>query len=724
MLQSTIFRNLLPLIFTTLFLTSCGGGSSKSDEDANVIIQPSEEIVILEEEKFVSTLLFPGHKSLYLGSSIDIIGTVKPEYIERVSSIKVKAGELTFNTSMDAQGIWRVPSVPLKKQLYNDINVQLALSDGAEYNDEYTIIRSLPLQDISNPLISTDGSKAIFSNSSAESIFSIDLDTGLVDIVVDEYLGSIISWGPEENVIYGLGEGLAALSLETSEKTVLSPLELIPDEGFTRATGLNLDLDFDAINNELFVLIGAGTDGEKIRLSLPQAQIIFNIDSETEELIEFSGAAIGSGHRFYNGFEMDIDKDNRKIYVAENSVDKGLYQVDMITGDRVKVLDSHYPIRAIAVDEGRDSVYLNYFDSGIKKFESKNLSETLIFKSQEFPKVIRHLEVNTKKDELLVLSTAYESLHAGDLTSAKVRSIIPPLRDPNSFVNPNITGFTIDRERGVTYFINEYGNYIGVISSDSKRAKKVSGIEHHRHSNVGSGPSLKVATDIYLKKSGSELYVGNEFGQILEVDVTTGNRTLIEPQIGIGAIINSVTSMAVDEDNQLIYIADNVSDKIVTINILNNTQTLLVNYKQSAEEYDFFDVLDIAIDPENKTLWVSQREFSNGYFKFPLIELDLERYHRRPAYEVEHGSDLNFIVSSIAIDFETNNLYLGSYSKVYEFDPEHRELKEYAESAVGDARVTYRKKHLEIHSAPGIIYVNGGGIYGIDMASKRSARFY
>ena len=143
---------------------------------------------------------------------------------------------------MDDQGIWRIPSVPLKKQLNNNISVQLTLSDGTGYTDQYTIIRSLPLQGISNPLISKDGSKAIFSNSVAESIFSIDLDSGLVDIVVDEYLGSIISWGPEENVIYGLGHGLTALSLKTSRKTELSPLELIPDDAFTKATGSNLSL--------------------------------------------------------------------------------------------------------------------------------------------------------------------------------------------------------------------------------------------------------------------------------------------------------------------------------------------------------------------------------------------------------------------------------------------------------------------------------------------------
>lgn len=725
MLKITPLWLFVPLLAITSLLISCGESSSKKDKTTDNLPLPSEEIIIPKEEEFASTLLFPGNKSLYLGSSVGLVGTVKPKYIGKVSSIKVETADGDFSPEIDTEGIWRIASVPLKKQLTNDISVQVTLFDGAEFTDKYTVIRSVPLQGASNPLISKDGRSAIFSNSSVGSIFSIDLNTSLVEILVDSSIGSKISWGPEEGVVYGYVGSLNSLNLNTSEEIEISDLDLRPDDDFVSAHGSSDDIDYDPITNELFLLIGAGTDGEKIELGLPQAQIIFNVDLQAERLVEFSGALKGSGERFYNGFQMDIDKKSRKIYVADNAIGKGLYQVDMITGARTKVLDDlHYPIGSLAVDEARSQVYFSTFDTGIVKFDPANNEETTIFESENFPKLIRHLETNTIKDELLVMSTAYESLHAGDLVSGQIRTIIPPLRDAYSFINPKITKFAIDSKTGLTYLISEYSNYVGVISPDSKRVRKLSGISGSQHLEVGSGPSLRRTTDIYFNRDSSQLYISNEYGQIFKVNVANGNRSLIQPIVETGAEIKSVTSMTVDEVNKLIYIADNESDKIVVLNISSNTQSLLTNYRQSGEEIDLVDVLDMAVDHKEKTLWISQREFNSGYFRFPLIALDLDTSHRVPAYEVEHSSDLNFSVSSLAIDTVTNDLYLGSSGKVYQFNIDNWALRQYADAAIGDTRVLYSQNHIEVHPGAGVIYINGGGIYAIDMESQQSARFY
>ena len=718
----TLSLSYLLLSFMMPILVSCGAGSSGSSESARQTQQL--DVNPPREEQFASTLLFPGNKSLYIEDRVDLVGTIKPQYIGRVSSVKIEADDINRKIELDENHIWRYPLLRLRPQIENRFKLHIELDDGTKLTDEYTIIRSLPLKEASSPLFTDDKKKAYFLDAYG-SLFTVSIETGLVTPLYVTLEPGQLSWGPESGLIY-LANQWSFLSYDPDTRNTvrISDMYHINDEQVQARTLLN-DIVYDqSAGKHYFFMPATPPYLERNNLSAGQTQIILEVNYQTGELTEVAGAVKGVGDRFYFSGNMALNEQLQIMYVEDSQENKGIYEVDLVSGDRTKIFAyPGNPISDMTYDDIHSKLYASQFPGRVYEYDLVSNSVSLLVNDRRLADVIDHLEVLDGGNKLAMFGSRAERFEILDLASDQIREILPPLRDPFSDFHPNILKFHIDENTKETYFIGYDSSSLGVFSPDSKRVRKVSA---RGYPSKGEGPRLGRLQEFYRMEDGLRSLVGNEDGKLFWVNMGNGDRDLIETEVADGAELESITTIVVDEEKELAYIVDDESEKVVMVNLIDNSQVLLNKFEENVGNYPIKSYRDMVLDKKNNRLIISNSNYGSRDFNYPLLEINLSNLKRSPLLPLSEGKKYQSSFSVMELDDSSDSLYLSKGNKLFRFRLNASVVEKYTSRAiaVGEIEVPCSISDLQLDEQSRLMYAACDGIYAINTESLQSARFY
>lgn len=334
--------------------------------------------------------------------------------------------------------------------------------------------------------------------------------------------------------------GLFRQDLATSERTLVS--DDLQGTGF--ALNLPRSILIDETNSRAFLSNGS-----------PAA--IVEIDLLTGDRAEFSGPTRGAGPALSTPADLVLDEGGNRLLITDNGLD-AVVAIDLATGDRT-----------IFSDNSTDTTGPNF---------SVPLGITLDLVNQRALVAdlgaAQLMEVDLTSGERNNISGSGRGL--GDVFQGLADVVVVAAGDrayATDIVKLSI--FTVDLATGDRTVLSGPG--------------------------VGTGPDITSPNGIELLESAQTVIVadGNSHS-VLQVDVTTGNRasiTEIEPA-GSGPALESPRAVAVDEESNVLYIAEQKS--ILRVNQATGERTTLPGSTPILE-----DVVAMVFDPSEGQLIAS-----------------------------------------------------------------------------------------------------------------------
>ncbi len=318
-------------------------------------------------------------------------------------------------------------------------------------------------------------------------------------------------------------EGLVVFDDNFSENNRVSLVELDGSDSTTLSQGLGLTSSNINIDHENSIAYTSGYDGfAKIDLTTGDHEVL-SLDADAGDL---SIAQIRS---------TGIDAQNNRLLVSDSDLDI-ILAIDLVTGDRSNFISN-------GVGEGRVMIA---------------------------PRELVIDEVNNRAYVADDGGNAPSFILAIDLETGDRTKIITFEHEFNYY----IYGMSLDSEANLIY--TTINNELISVNIDDGFTRVVSS------TNIGLGTLFSSLQGATLDTVNNRILAFDRAEEsILSIDTTTGDRSIIASsksgiEVGTGASIAHISALALDEKNQVVYVASQYYQNIIKIDLATNERTVLL----------------------------------------------------------------------------------------------------------------------------------------------------
>jgi hypothetical protein len=171
-------------------------------------------------------------------------------------------------------------------------------------------------------------------------------------------------------------------------------------------------------------------------------------------------------------------------------------------------------------------------------------------------------------DDTIRVGSAIGGLVAVDYDDGERRTFLVGPDDDEEF--GRMTGVRVDAPNGRAFVYSSSGGRIGQVDLDDMDLVTVASTA------IGTGESLQFASDLAYDAVGSRLIlpVGGSVNGLLEVDETTGNRTIFaNASVGTGASTSGGLAVEVDPTGAVVYYGTNTEGTIARVTVATGVRT-------------------------------------------------------------------------------------------------------------------------------------------------------
>jgi len=328
---------------------------------------------------------FPSNKSIYHGSTIDVVGSINMPKIDKASlSVEAEMGLGWVSTEVSNEGLWRVPDVGINST-DGQASLQVrVMQEGKELEREnYTIYTSLEFDSQADFVYPGSGDMAYAVE--AERILEVNVATGGRSVLssrkvgegsMDGYFSSAVLDIDNNRLLVGKGKPGVIIEVDLSNGD--------RKELLTWDKGDVASIHLDSVNQRVFV-------------SSCFLKTLFSIDLKTNIVTEISSKNRGLGAELNCIIGMAYDNGQKSIYAVDKG-ERSVIKIDVETGDRNLVSSA---VRG----EGRD----------FRTLDSLELdSDRLIVIDRLYSELIA-VDINTG-DRTIFSNDPYSREHTGGLT--------------------------------------------------------------------------------------------------------------------------------------------------------------------------------------------------------------------------------------------------------------------------------------------------------------------
>ncbi|MBQ4890755.1 hypothetical protein J8L86_12915 [Shewanella sp. MMG014] len=392
-----------------------------------------------------------------------------------------------------------------------------------------------------------------------------------------------------------------SLVIGPEEDELFMLLTYFPVEGVNQAQSIIMKLDLNT-NSLSTIIEGQTLSGNSVSTSdiayTSKGLIVFNSafggNDDGLSIVEFDGSdskAI-TGNLGITSASVDVDHQNNTAYVAGY---KGFSRIDLTTGEHSEFsLETDQDelaisqIRSTGLDLSNDQYLVR--DSDLDVIVAVNLTSgtrtTFASNGVGTGRVMiapRELSLDSANNIAYIADDGGNSpgfILAIDMETGD-RETVYSFEDEYNYM---MSGLSFDPATNILY--TSINNQVLAINIEDKSSEVISS------ASIGSGVFFSGITDAVLDKTNERVLVVDYHGQaILAVNLSDGSRTIISSSnsdslVGEGISIYGISSIALDEANQLVYAASQVNKNIISIDLATGNRSLLLN---SCEGEDFVD---------------------------------------------------------------------------------------------------------------------------------------
>jgi sugar lactone lactonase YvrE len=366
-----------------------------------------------------------------------------------------------------------------------------------------------------------------------------------------------------------------------------------------------------------------------------------------------SGAGRGSGARLNEPVALALDAARGQLYVADRALETVL-RVDALTGDRTIVsgggllgneTGSGPPLfdpAAVVYDPARRTLFVAE-DNSNSLFAVDPVSgarTTVSDNSPAFGPTLFNWDgvgLDAARNRVVVVTPGIGEQYAIDLTTGVHSLVSDPSRDIPG-VSRGFTAISVAPTRGVAYLADDFSNAVVRmdLATGARTSVTSSGLSAGplTHPVIGTGPELEWPTAVLYDETQSRLFV-IDFGfagPLIEVDETTGNRTLLtNGAVGTGINFKEAGGLALDPGGRTAYVVDVTADIVVAVNLDDGSRRLIAGSPTGRGSIDTGPVA-VDVDAAAGELYIVD------FYENSLYSLDVATGARRTISDASTGT--------------------------------------------------------------------------------------
>jgi len=603
----------LCLVLFVFGLSACSGGSSSSSSDngtdtavlSHEIDNDTSTISTPDTTPPESTLKSPLFSRTTTNTSIHITGSSSDDK-STIASVTVNGFE---TESEDGYENWSI-NLPLHSKISN-LKVETEDQSGNKSSKvhDLTFTRLNTIFSAPSTIVIDENSNNLLINDALQQTsYSSNLASpSLYQITANSDESGLLS--PHRSVFDTIGNNEIILDLRETQPVTQGILSRDITNNITvLEAGLNnvIDISLDQTKRILYVLFA------------PE-------NSETGGIIKVYDLKSGLAHDEWpilsdnskNGPEFinpsAIIFHNNRLYCADGTANR-ILSIDLATGDKTNLIDQEQASEVIFsyikdIVAYSDKLWLLDEDTKrIIEIDSNSGSRSILSGANDSNgtpfKYFNQIVIDTLNERLLVSDTELNVIFSVDIDTGKRELFIsnrhgngPSMPKPKSLKHAGSeTVLIIDSTLEALVSINlATGNRHILSTAGSEKIKE-----------VGVGPRIKDPIGIELNTDFNKAWISmREQASLLEVDLITGDRSLIRPNPAEGATAFKLPNgISYDADNNRILVSDIYLDRVQAIELdSNNTTIAAKKYLTSDRSIKLSKPLDTVFDNVNKRIY-------------------------------------------------------------------------------------------------------------------------
>ena len=366
--------------------------------------------------------------------------------------------------------------------------------------------------------------------------------------------------------------------------------------------------DFETVPSNALALSG---DNQLLMTGeINESTVLFSVNLSNGERELISGKNIdetfvGNGPEFENPVSIKIDDNNRALLMDQ--ILKKIVLVNLNNGDRTILegsgVDFSVPAgadffgsqQAIVLDRDMESLIVVDLISGERSLLTNNAIGSGLRFNQP------HSLADLGGNRALVTDSTSGRLFEVDLTNGN-RELI--LDNPDQF---NLQATALDTPNNRAFFINntEGDPELVEFNLSTKELRVISS------TTIGSGPTLAFPEDIVFSPVSNRVFVIDSLARALfEIDIATGNRSIILDNSNSGLEFDTPLSLAVNGAETTAFVGDDGA--LIAIDLATGDRTLVSGINFTTGEQiggaGLFDITSMILDETNNRIFTIGEE--------------------------------------------------------------------------------------------------------------------
>ena len=510
---------------------------------------------VLNEAKHLTVdVLFPTPGS-DVGRGYNTTTSVMCKFIDlelgTVVTNSATANGVALNETSIGSGIWYAPITVSAGENTLDIVADIE-GEASLLNHQSIFNNNGAMRSPSGLAIDAINNRAYIIDKSHDSLLSVDLSTGLREVISDSQVGTgeLVFW-PEKIRLYNSDNSLLVadswgagslfdIILATGDRTALST-----------SAGNALGVELYPAGNQALVAAGV-------------YKSIFGFDLDTWVRTVVADDTVGTGDTLGRPYDIESNSVYSQYVVASQWPDT-LFTFDPATGDRIAldtggVMSVPY---AVTWQPGDDAIWVGDSHGVFEVNLTSGVASRLL--STNYPVI--DLALDSANNRLLMV----------DRGNGLIKSMSTVDQTESTFIDGAVgKGQHFSYPRSAAYDPTGKYVYVGDSNSIIHRVELETGDRSVVSGpTVGSGPSLYAVYDIVLDSINNQLYVVN-LNTLFSVDLITGNRTVVaNSSAGVGIEFTGSSGLAVDLNSQTAWMSDYVLKAVLQVDLTTGDRIIL-----------------------------------------------------------------------------------------------------------------------------------------------------
>ncbi len=495
--------------------------------------------------------------------------------------------------------------------------------------DDFSTPRALCLNVLEN--------KAYVTDSGVDAIFEVDLVTGNRRIISDAVTGSgpnlsspkSITLNSSENTLYVSDSewvsgdfvgSIIEVDIVTGNRTVVSDAMIGSGPSLSSPHSITLNTKDNKIYVSDSSWAGDGYLGK-----------IVEIDLATGNRTVISSDTVGAGPEFEYITSFSLVQEKGKAYVTDSSLGAVL-EMDLATGNRTIISSSKVgmgrrmsSLMSIRLNGSEDKAYvLNMSYSTLFEIDLLSGDRDVVFDASIGLGVALNnahsIFLNRVESKVYIADAAEEAIFEVDLATGN-----------RTIISDSTTGIGVDFDYPCYIVLNaaEDKAYVADSGSSVKAIFEVDLATGNRtiisDAMTGSGPNLSNPKSITLNALESKAYVVDSLFQdiLFEIDLSTGNRTIVsDAMTGSGPNFISPLSANLNALEDKAYVVDRDAQAIFMVDLTTGDRTV-ISGDSVGEGTLFIGPYSLTLNSAEDKIYVLDKHLS------AVFEVDIETGDRR-----------------------------------------------------------------------------------------------